>query len=843
MNFYASSNIYKNQLLVTRYEDKKRIVERVQYEPYLFVPASNGAYQTIFGDKRERKDFNSIRDAKEFIARYKDVKNFQFDGISNWPYLYIYDTYKQLNQQYDESTLSIVGIDIETAMEGGWSSPEEALNEVTAITISRNDKYVCLGLKDFDPSLTPYDCRYIKCKTERELLAKFLVLWNSPEFSPDIITGWYIEGYDVPYLINRITNVMGFEAAQRLSPHGVINSREVDFSRGRKSTVWTILGVAVLDYLHLYTKFIIPNKGQPESKSLNYICEEELGEKKLDYSEYGDLDTLYRENPQKYHEYNVRDVFLVDKLEKKLKLISLAILMTYDAGVNFTDVFGTVKVWDMIIHEYLMKRQMVVPFANSCDEDFRIEGGHVKDPKPGLFEWVVSVDLKSSYPHQIMQYNIGPETFVDRIPTKANEFVAGTMDMFRLTDNGKYCVAGNGCRFTKDKKSFWSALMEENFNKRAAYKRKMIEAEVALQNKELTKEDRTILEHTKSKYENMQFSAKIKINAFYGSLSNAYSRWFNPHFGEAITQSGQLAVKWGEKVVNKYLNETLKTDTDYIIAIDTDSLYMNLGPLVYKIDPSASATSVQVPKICSMLDKFCDAKLLPVIRAGFDDLAVYMNAYAQKMDMNREVIANKSIWTGKKHYILNMMDKEGIRYDPPKMKIVGIEAVRSSTPGAARKAIKDCLAIIMNGTEVQLQQAVRDIQLQFNELPLDEIAFPRSSSELEKWEDGLGNFVKGAPIQAKAVIYHNRLLKELNIKRFKPIAAGEKSKFLYIKKHNPHHIPVVGFSDILPPEFQLEEYVDRKKQFDKGFKAPLTTITDAIGWHTEHVATLDAFFV
>jgi hypothetical protein len=346
-----------------------------------------------------------------------------------------------------------------------------------------------------------------------------------------------------------------------------------------------------------------------------------------------------------------------------------------------------------------------------------------------------------------------------------------------------------------------------------------------------------------SKYDNMQSGSKVKINAFYGSLSNAYSRWYNPHFGEAITQSGQLAVKWGEKVVNKYLNETLKTDTDYIIAIDTDSLYMNLGPLVYKIDPSASATSPQAPKISAMLDKFCGSKLLPVIRSGFDDLALYMNAYAQKMDMNREVIANKAIWTGKKHYILNMMDKEGIKYDPPKMKIVGIEAVRSSTPGAARKAIKNCLTIIMNGTEQQLQQAVRDTKTEFNTLPLEDIAFPRSSSELDKWVDGLGNFVKGAPIQAKAVIYHNRLLKQLNVKRFRPINAGEKTKFLYMKRFNPHHVPVVGFSDILPPEFELDEYVDRIKQFDKGFKAPLTSITDAIGWHTEHVATLDAFFV
>lgn len=840
-DFYCSVTQQKNSLLVSGYKDGKRVLDKISYKPYLFVPSADGEYQTIFGEKRKKLQFDSIFEAKSYVDRYSDVQGFELDGMNTWPYVYIRDTYKQYNQQYDFDTISKVGIDIEVDVEDGFCSPEDATNEITAITLSKNGKYVCIGMKDADESLFPaeYNATYIKCDTEFMLLSKFLRVWQAME--PDIVTGWHIDGFDIPYIINRIARVLGLDAARRLSPFNLISSREVVIT-GQTKQLWTIAGVAIYDYMLLYEKFIVPNKGRPESFALDYICQEELGERKLDYSEYGDLARLYRENPQKYYEYNIRDVWLVDRLENKMKLIFLAVLMTYDAGVNFQDVFGTIRVWDALIHDYLMRQKIVVPFSKLSDQDFRIEGGHVKDPVPGEYHWVANFDLKSSYPHQIMMYNIGPETFVDVWPNvRSDKFVAREVDMDEATENGKYCVAGNGCRFRRDKVSFLSALMAENFAKRAQFKAQMIEAEQKA-NSAKDPAEKKKWEDEAAKYENMQHGTKIKINAAYGALSNAYFRWFNPYFAEAITQSGQLAVKWGEKVVNNYLNKILKADDDYIIAIDTDSLYINLGPLVYHINPKADPSGDCWPVI-DMMDKICKEKILPLIRQGYEDMASYMHAYAQKMDMNREVLANKGIWTGKKHYILNMYDKEGVRYDPPKKKIVGIEAVRSSTPNAAREKIKQALDIILNGTESDLHTFVGEVREEFKTRPLDEIAFPRSASDITKWVDKLGNFQSGTPIQARAAINHNKLLTDLNVKRFKPLSSGEKFKFVYVQKYNPHNIPVVGFSSILPPEFGLDDFVDRMKQFNKGFKSPLETITKAIGWNVEPIATLDSFVV
>jgi DNA polymerase elongation subunit (family B) len=842
LDFYTSVTQSKNQLLVSGYEDGERVLETIPYRPYLFVPKTGGEHRTIFGEPRTKMDFSSIYDAKEFVDKYSKVDGFQIDGMNNWPYLYIYDNFKKPKKTFDFDTLSIVDLDIEVDVENGYCSAEDATNAITAITISRNGRYVCFGLKDFDPKKCPYDAIYIKCDSEFHLLRRFLRVWNSPDFSPDIVTGWNIDEFDIPYIINRIARVLGLDDARKLSPFNYIQSREVMGQYGAKQ-LWSIAGVAIYDYMQLYIKFVVPNKGRPESFALNYICQEELGEKKLDYSEYGDLDTLYRENPEKYYEYNIRDVWLVDRLEAKMKLIYLAVIMTYDAGVNFADVFGTIRVWDSIIHEYLRRDNRVVPFTKLSDQDFKLEGGHVKDPKPGEYHFVSNFDLKSSYPHQIMMYNIGAETFVDVYPNvRADNFVAREVDIDAATENGKYCVAANGCRFRKDKKSFLAALMEENFAKRAEYKKLMIEAEQkALDATDPAEKKRW--EDDKAKYENMQHGTKIKINAAYGALSNAYFRWFNPYFAEAITQSGQLAVKWGQNVVNGYLNKVLKTEDDYVIAIDTDSLYIHLGPLIYKIDPTADANKGDVRKSIKLMDKICSEKILPLIRAGYQEMADYMGAYAQKMDMNREVLANKGIWTGKKHYILNMYDKEGIAYDPPKKKIVGIEAVRSSTPNAARAKIKEALDIILNGSESDLHSFVNNVREAFKVLPVDEIAFPRSASDLDKWIDAAGNFRSGTPIQARAVINHNNLLKTLQVKRFKPIGSGEKSKFVYITKYNPHNIPVVGFADILPPEFGLDDFVDRMKQFNKGFRSPLESITKAIGWSTEPIATLDTFNV
>ena len=549
-----------------------------------------------------------------------------------------------------------------------------------------------------------------------------------------------------------------------------------------------------------------------------------------------DLD-IQKESHQTYMTYNVRDVDLIDRLEAKMKLIEIALVFAYDAGCNYADVFGTVRPWDAIIHRYLMDRKVVVPFQKLTDKEYKIEGGFVKDPLLGKHHWVASIDLKSSYPHQIMQYNMGPETKVDKVEgINAAGIVSGSCDPYRHVYD-HVCVSGNGARFRTDVVSFLSTLMSENFNKRKRYKALMEEHEKLAEQATEPAEKKKHLDIASS-YDNKQHSLKIKINALYGSLANKYCRWYDPDIAESITQSGQLAIRWAQKTVNELLNKICKTTNhDYIIAIDTDSLYISLERLIdmkYK-------DQTNVDEIVTFIDTFMKSVILPTIESSYQKMVETTNAHSQRMSMNREVIASAGIWTGKKHYILKMCDKEGFRYDPPKFKLVGIEAVRSSTAGAARERIKKAIEVIMNEDEVALQRYVSECRREFMTLPIPDIATPKSANEVDKWKDSANLTAKGTPLQVKALIYHNELLKRLEITKYPELKAGDKIKYVYLKDPNPYGITCIGFMNILPPEFGLDEFVDRTVQFNKGLLEPLNTITNVIGWSPKPRATLDAF--
>lgn len=832
--FYTNVISHKGKLLVQKYKDGKRVKEVIPYRPYLFMSHQDGDYKTVYGDPVKKIEFDSIWNAREFTEKYKNVQGMNIHGFSTWEYQYIYHNFEP--NAYDGSLIRVGAIDIETdSSEGEFGDAATALKEVTAISLGLNGTMHTFGMKDFDATAFP-NTIYYKCKSEEQLLMKFLTVWQM--LALDAISGWNIRGYDIPYLINRITRILGEEWAKKLSPWGLLTSREVMTSFGVQKQ-WTIVGVADFDYKELYTKFQIPLKGRPESMSLNYICTQELGVKKLDYSEYGNLDELYKQNPQKFFEYNIRDTALIFDLDKKLNLIAIAIAFAYRAGINFSDIYGTVRPWDVMIHRYLMDRKIVAPFDKITQKDFKIEGGHVKDPQNGLHRWPVSYDLASLYPHIVMQNNIGPETFVRKVngihsdKIMSGEIVPRTL----LQDNET--LAANGSIYRTDVKSFLAAIMEMLFAERQDFKRQMLVAKQKAIDA-TTPEEKLRWQFEQSKNDNLQHVIKILANGGYGALTNFYNRWCDPDNGEAITQAGQLSIKWAERAVNTKLNELMKTTgVDYVIAIDTDSLYITLEKYIDKLYPDQTDKRSIIHKI----DDFCKSVLSPLINDAYEELAAYVNAKENRMSMKREALADVGIWTGKKHYILNVYNNEGVEYDTPQMKIVGIEAVRSSTPGAARERIKTAIDKIVAGSQSVLQDYVQQVREEFNTLPIDEIAFPRGVSDIEKWSSPSQLYEKGCPAQVKACIFHNALLKKLEVRAFPPIKSGEKIKFVYVVKNNPYGIPIIGFASILPPQFGLEPYVDRRKQFEKGFLAPVQSITDAIGWNAEPTATLDKWFV
>ena len=841
MRFYTNVNVVGDSVFVRGYDGDKRFELKAPYHPYIFVNSNKKTnYKTLNGKSVERIEFESIKNSRDFIDNYSNVSGFEIHGSNLFTYQAIYDLYKG-EVVYDVDRINVVSLDIETSTLNGFPNHELADKEVITLSLRKKGKVIVLGTRPYTPKSN--DIVYWQCRNEIDLLQKFLQIWNSDKWKPDVVTGWNVEYFDIPYLYRRISNMLGKKEADKLSPWKIVRERQVGGEGSSK--VYDLIGISVLDYLALYKKFSYTPQ---ESYKLDHIAEYELGEKKLDYSEYETMHEFYVNNFEKFVDYNIHDVVLVDKLEEKLKFIEQVFAISYDAKVNYNDTFTTVRIWDVIITNYLMDRGIVVPHIEREELDQRasddkrlgpIVGAYVKDPQVGMHEWVCSFDLNSLYPHLIMQYNISPDTFIDMedgisIERMLDKAIGSNLESKLREKN--YTITPKGALFTKDRVGFLAELMETMYNDRSAWKKRMIEAK-----KKYEQTPTRELENEIARCNNMQMAKKIQLNSAYGALGNVFFRWYQRDLAEAITTSGQLSIRWMEKNINQYLNKLFKTDNeDYVIACDTDSMYIRLQRLVDQVfDKDAD-----VNKVVKFLDDVCEKKLQPFIDNTFNDLGEYMMVMKQKMVMKREAIANKGIWTGKKHYILNVFNNEGVSYTQPKLKMQGIEAVRSSTPSVCRKNFKNALDVIMNHDEKAIHKFVSDFKHEYMLLPFEDIAFPRSVKDLNKYKDSASIYKKSTPIHVKGSLIYNSLLKEKKLEtKYQTIKDGDKIKFIYLKAPNPARDTVISCPSTLPKEFSIEPYIDYDLQFEKSFLDPIKGILDAIGWHiTERRATLEQFF-
>ena len=831
MKFYTHFSKLGNNILVRGYNNGKRFSDKVKYNPTLYLPAGtkDAEYRTLDGQSVAPVSQGTMRDATEFMRRYEDVDNFKVYGSTNFPYVYINEAYPG-KVDYDPEQIKIANIDIEVGSENGFPEPASASEPIIAITFKITGHFYVFGCGDYETNRD--DVTYMRCRDEDNLIMRFLDAWE--QTSPDIVTGWNIQFFDIPYLNNRITKLMDENTAKRLSPFRRIGERTTTI-HNKQQTAFDLVGIAILDYIELYKKFTY---SQQESFSLNHIAYLELGEKKLDYSEVESLHQLYKTNFQKFIEYNIHDVELVDRIDDKMQLIDMALALAYDAKVNYTDVFTQVRMWDTLIHNELIEQRIIVPQNVSTPKDEQYAGAYVKDPIVGMHEWVVSFDLNSLYPHLIMQYNVSPETIIEGRHTSIS---IDNLLNSEYQAQGEYCMAANGHYFKRDKQGFLPAMMQRMYDDRSLYKKKMIEAQKAYE-KETNKESKREISNQISKYKNLQLAKKVQLNSAYGALGNQYFRFFDIRQAEAITLSGQLAIRWIEKKLNSYLNKILKTkDIDYVIASDTDSVYVNLGPLVHMVYGSKGETKIET--IVDFVNKACIEKFEPFIDKSYQELADYMNAFDQKMQMKREVIANKGIWTAKKRYILNVYDSEGVRFAEPKLKMMGIEAVKSSTPMSCRDKIKESLKIVMNGNETDFQSFVEAFKQEFKTLPFEDIAFPRGVSDISKYMSSSELYSKGTPMHVRGAIMFNAFMKKYKLtKKYQLIQDGDKTKFCYMKVPNPVQENVFSILTVLPKEFNLEKYIDYDTQFDKAYLEPLKTIVNTIGWRTERVSSLENFF-
>ncbi len=836
---YSNVVTYGNTLMYRGYDSEgNKVEDRAEFNPVLYVPSSKGKeFKTLEGSPLEEIEMGCIKEYRDFIKQYDGVAGMTVYGDINLECQYIGRRFTDKKVDYDYDLLNVVSIDIETTCEYGFPDVENPNEEVIAITIRINDQTYSYGLGDFD--IDGVHCHPYARDEELDLINDFLGKWE--EISPDIITGWNIRFFDMPYLYNRIKKIAGPKQAKRLSPWKIVKEKTIH-RRNREQKVLDIVGIATMDYYDLYQTFTYTNQ---ESYRLDHIAYVELGERKLSYSEFGSIREFYKKDFQKFMEYNVIDVVLVDRLEEKLRLMELAVALAYAAKVNFMDVFSQVKMWDSIIYHHLHDKKIAVPPRVVTQKSEQYAGAYVKDPIVGMHDWIMSFDLNSLYPHLIMQYNISPETKVHNIDNiHARDIITpnGILDCSEQTE--KYLeewrrrdlsIASNGITFTRDFQGFLPSIMETLYEERKIAKKKMIQA----QQKQQSSDDPQIARDI-SKYKNEQLVRKVQLNSAYGAIGNQYCRYYDVDMAEAVTISGQLSIRWIERELNALMNKILGTDDeDYVVAIDTDSVYINVGDLVKKIGGGKSKQEV-----VDLLDQSANDIFLPFIDKKYMEMASKVNAYQQKMKMGREVIADKGIWTAKKRYILNVIDNEGVRYDKAKIKVVGLETTRSSTPEAVRNQLKSMIRLILDtdeGTVIREIEKVREI---FYDLEPEQIAFPRGVKGLGKYSDENNIFAKHTPVAVKGSLIYNHYINKLGLdKKYELIRDNDKAKFIYLKEPNPVRDKVITFPNELPKELELDDYINYELQFEKSFLDPLKAILEAIGWKSRKESSLEGLFV
>jgi DNA polymerase elongation subunit (family B) len=829
MKFYTSVQQAGNNIHVRGYQNGIQFSHRVPFNPTLYLPTPQPSrWKTLDGDNVRPVKQGTIRDARKFVDDHKEIPDFEICGQTRYLNQYISEEYPEDEIKFDSSHIRVFTLDIETAAENGFPDIETADQEILLISLkdSKTGRIQVFGRYAFDNSHKDVD--YMHFSTEDGMLKAFLHYWVSN--FPDVITGWNVQLFDMTYISKRIERVLGEREAKMLSPWKSTLCREI-YIKGRKQIAYDISGIATLDYLELYRKFTYTNQS---SYRLDHIASVELDTKKLDHSEYDTFKEFYTKDWQKFVEYNIIDVRLVDQLDDKMKLLELAFTMAYDAKVNYEDIFSQVRMWDNYIYIELNKRKIAIPPKKEARKDAKYAGAYVKEPNPGFYDWIVSFDLNSLYPHLIMQYNLSPETLLpNRHPTAT---VDKLLDKAIDTSGIEECLAANGTLYSKSEQGFLPMMMQKMYDSRVVYKKRMIEAKKAYE-----KNPTVALKKEIARCNNIQMAKKISLNSAYGAIGNEHFRYFRLEIAEAITLSGQLSIRWISNKTNAYLNKILKTNNvDYVIACDTDSMYLNLGPLVETVFANREKTD---ESIVGFLDKVCEVEFEKFIESSYQELATYMNAYDQKMVMKRENIANRGFWTAKKRYVLNVWDSEGVRYKEPKMKICGMETARSSTPQYYRDKLYHAFEIILTKTNEDLIEFIEHVKSDTRKQDYVNIAFPRGCNGMTKYKSPYEIYMKGTPIHVRgSLLYNYHINKHKITNKYPIIQEGEKIKFIYLKTPNPLQENCISFFSDIPKEFNLDKYIDYQTQFEKSFLEPLKKVLGCISWDYEKKISLLSFF-
>ena len=883
MRFYTNVQTVGDNVLLKAFEDGKRIKIKEKYKPTLYVRGNkNSKFRALSGEPLEPIQFDTMKEAREFVRTNEGVADYPIYGNTAFQYPFIAERYPDHELQYDMNQISIVTLDIECESEKGFPDIENPQERINVITIKdfRQDLYHVFTFMDgekyhednyYKPAA---NVKHYHSESEEDMLLEFIKVWR--KIDPDVVTGWNVRLFDIPYIYNRIVNVLGEEYAKKLSVWGIVQ-KEVVTVKKKDHNSYNIFGVSILDYYMLYIK----NISEPrENYKLGYIAEVELGQTKLDWqSKYERMKDFYTQNFQMFVEYNIQDVHLPDLLEAKLKLIEQTLSVSYLAKCNYTDVMAQVRTWDTLIYNWLYQEGVIVPPKEHKSKTEKFEGAFVKEPIPGKYNWVVSFDVTSLYPSIIRALNIGPETKCNgyKWAFKVEDALSSNKKFREFAEEAKFSghtLGINGARYWKDQQSFFSKMVETLFTNRKKYQGEMKGYKKELETC-VDPARQTELKNLISKFDIKQKATKIMMNSLYGAFGSEFFRFYDLDNAEAVTLTGQFIIQFIERGLNKFLNQLFKTDgVDYIIAGDTDSVYVNLEPLVSHVYPDWA--KMEPAKVTRFLDKVCKEKIEKLIEDMFADITQnFINGVwiPEKpiLSMKREVIANPGIWTAKKHYVLKVLNSEGDnffecmdchnKFSGPsemvpcnkckstnvrrsfKLKIMGMEMVKSSMPKITRDAMKKAVEIILDGTQEQLVQFVDSTRDKFFNSPAEVIACPRGVQGIEKYSDSENIYGNKTPLHTKGVLLYNWYVKEKGLQTKYPyISDADKIKYVYLKLPNPIREKAIAFPAKLPKEFGLEKYIDYQAMWDLTFISPLTKILDPIGWTTEKQYDMDRFF-
>lgn len=840
--FYTHVYSDRGGIYYRGYLNNQRVKQKVEdYSPTLFVPTNeNAEYRTVYGNPVKKIKFNSLAEAQNFVYTNESVQHNYIFGNTRWHYPYISDKFEN-GIDFDMNLIRKVTIDIETDSSKGFADPSNPFAAIISITIKFRNTFYVFGLKPC--RVIRSDVKYKQFPDEPTMLLSFVEFWQRLDF--DVLFGWNTDQYDIPYIINRINRIFNnTKVSAKLSPWGKIRETSANF-RGRRINTYDIVGIVSLDYIDLYRRYM----PKAESDSLKFVAELELGETKVDYD--GTLHDLYTKDYEKFIEYNVQDVALVEKIDAKLKLADVVITTAYDSLCNYSDVQQQVRMWDAIFFNELKRAKVVIPPMTEQEKNEQYDGAFVLPAKVGKHKWVVNFDFASLYPSLIIEHNISPDTFtgcrletllgVDNIPYEEEKIISKTLDLSILKEKNVTC-SGCGWLFQRNRAGFLGTTLKRLFEERMIYKNKMKEAQ-KLAVSATTPEEKIKYEMEIAKYNNFQSAKKIQLNAAYGSLGSKYFRYYNPELARSVTISGRavlLAVR--DRLITK-IQEKYKISYDPIIYGDTDSLYISAKPFVDNL-PNTLTSS----EIVERIDKEFCSEIYEHIEAALADHRARYNTFTKQLDMVRDVIAEDTIFVSKKRYLMEIWDKEGTRYPEPKRKATGLEMIKSTTSKYCKEWLNTAADVILKGARKDLQQIVEKYREEFKKLPLEIISYPINVSDIEKYVGLLSNMIiitnehtidvgqgkslkKKTPVQVAAAFAYNRFLEETGLtKKYDKIKSGQRMRFFYLKEQNPYRSHVMGMFDAVPKELQLTKWIDYEAQFEKVFVKPLNILLNAVGW-------------